>query len=371
MNDIEMQLKEVMADRAGSVAVAPDMGRTLRRTRVRRTANAGVGILTVVALTTISVAGVRAFTSPDASGPDLAGPGYTTGGDYGFTSIAGEYPTVASGEFRGAEWELTAMTVTERGIDTIDLQLEIRAGSRSRVEGLEVLPSDDLLMNRRVAASDVFEGADVVYGALVDSVDSAQVEVADGGETTIEPHRFSEYDSRSNMTVDFYIAFVPGDIPGFVHARDELGIDLDLEPYGEISLAPRVVASGEVPGTGAPWSLEFAALQPDRTCLVFLASGDPKNECLTRQQMEGAGPLLMVTFEAEDIKLVAAIMSDQVGNVQVEFDGRSVYLPWFQPENDDMVQWPIRMVAVGLEPGTHGSLQATNGAGEILAEERF
>jgi hypothetical protein len=70
---------------------------------------------------------------------------------------------------------------------------------------------------------------------------------------------------------------------------------------------------------------------------------------------------------------VVAIISDDVGHVRLAREGTiPVTLPWFQPPNEDLAEWPLRLVAVGLPPGSHGALQAIGADGEsVIARQRF
>ena len=369
MNELEIGLKQLLSDRADAMESLPPMGHTIRRTRVRRVTTVGVASLAVVALATVSVVGIRAFVNAESPSPDVAGPAETTEGPFGFTSAAGNHPIIASGQFRGADWKLAGTVTTRDGSDTVHLELSITEDGQTVTDEQRVDATDDVMITRHVDAIDLLEGAGVIYGSTVPGVQSVEVSVADGNDTKVPAHRFTTYDAATTIIADYYIAFVPGEAPGFVHARDELGIDLDLETYGRVSLAPHVVATGTV--GEASWNVEFAPTQKDRFCLVFTAS-DIGSECITREQLDSAGPLLMKTFERDDAFGIVAIMSDEVGNVRLARDGQDpVVLPWFQPPREDLGEWPIRLVAVALEPGTHGALQAFAGGAEIIAEEKF
>jgi hypothetical protein len=372
MNDMELALKDLMDRKASAISAAPDMRGTVRRARVRRVMNAGAATLAVVALAAISVVAAKDFMSTDEAPERVAGPGLTTEGEYGFTSEFGSYPVIASGEFRGTEWELTGEgTQPMAGDNTaVAMKFEVTDGDQTVSGTVDVLATDEILLTQHVEAAELTDGANVVFGAFIPGAANAiEVEVANGRGTTIPAHRFTEYDSNSTITGDFFIAFVPADSPGFVHARSDLGIDMELDEYGGLSLAPHVgVASGKI--ADATWSLEFAVTEPDRACLVF-STRELGSECFTRQQIEDAGPLFMVTFEREDVLGIVAILSDEVGEVLLEMDGSRSSLPWFQPAQEDRGEWPLRLVAVGLPPGSHGTLQATLGGTDIVAEERF
>lgn len=376
MNQLEIELKQMLSDRALDPGSLPQIRPTVRRARVRRVVTAGVGTLVAVALATVSVAGVRAFTSTDVSPPDVAGPGYTTKGSYGFTSVEGEYPVVARGEFRTSEWELTAVTSDRGEMPTVLVQLSVSSEGRTSVEEFEVLPSDDVLMTSHIEAPPGL-GAGVVFGATVPGIDSVEVDVADGDGTRIAPHRFVNYDSRSEMTVDYYVAFIPEEVSGFVHARNELGIDIELEGFGGARMAPHVFTGGRVVVDGEPtgigWNLEFGVVGQDRACLVLATeTSEHESRCFTHRDIRDAGPLHVVTFEHDDMTLVAALIGGEVGNAQLTVGGgEPMTLPWFQPKDEDLAEWPVRVVAVGLGSGSHGVLQAIADDGGILEEASF
>lgn len=372
MNDIELELREMLDRRSREVEVGPQMRSTVRRARVRRATNSGVAMLSVVALVAAGAIGVRELTRSEVNESSELRPAFTTEGEFGFTSVEGAYPRVASGTFRGADWEMTVTNFQKHDVDMLRLALSVTEDGRTVTDEVEVGASDDFLMNRHVdGAEELLDGAHVVYGMIISSIDSVEVEVSDGSGSTITPHIFRDYDEHSEMSADYYLAFVP-DAPGFVAARDPLGIDRDLEAYGRVSLAPHVVVTGRVPETGANWGLEFGAVEEDRVCLVF-APVEGGSECLTRDQVEGSGPMLMVTIEVGDTLGVIAIISDEVSHVRLMRDGKDpAILPWFQPPNEDLGDWPLRLVAVGLPAGAHGMLQAVGGDGETkIAEERF
>ncbi|MGH2757077.1 MAG: hypothetical protein ACRDI3_04745 [Actinomycetota bacterium] len=368
MRDLEHQLTETLATRAGDVARRPPMDDTLRRVRTRRAFTAGLASVVVLAVAAGAVTLAQVLPNEDGEGLFPREQVITSEGPYGFTSREGDYPTIASGEFRGATWKLTGKKVTERGIDSIDLELSITKGDAVITKQLEVVAADDVLMMRRAASSDVLGGADAVFGATTPGVDTVAVEVADGRRTSVAAHLFTDYDSNSTITANYYVAFVPAKPPGFVLARDELGTDLDRETYGRVSLAPHVVASGK---QGAVlWSLLFAGMQ-DRACFVF-STEEQGSECFSRNRIAGAGPLLPIVFERPGVRGVVAVISDKVASVRLFIAGRApLELPIFEPDRADRRSWPLRMVAVGLEPGARGRLVALNGAQKVMARERF
>jgi hypothetical protein len=367
MMDLERELSEMLAERAGR-ATNPPMQRTLRRVRVRRAVNAGLMGAAVIAVLVAGTAVLRAF--PDG-GPEVVAPSdeVTTEGPYGFTSEPGEFPTIASGTFRDATWELTSETITNDGIDSVRMDLSITtADGEVTSDQMDVVASDDILMMQLFELEGRVGDADVVFGATIPVVESVTVEVADGNETKITAHRFMDYDSRSTITGDFYLAFIPAGAPGFVIARDALGIDLDEEPFGRVSRAPRIVASG-LSAENIRWGVMFGGLG-EQGCIVFM-SAEEGSKCYPREHFDPTKPLLMTVFDRPEVMGVTAVVGNEVARVRLEVDGEeAVELPWFSVR-DSGPTWSLRMVAVGLKPGTTGRLVALDGNGDVLTEERF
>jgi hypothetical protein len=357
----------MLVERAGQVPLLPPMHDTLRRVRARRAVTIGVASVVILVAALGGAAFLRVLSGE--GGRDLISrPGIITSkGPYGFTSREGDYPTIAGGEFRGADWKLTGKKVTERGIDSIQLELSITKDGATTTKRQEVVAADDILMMRRVRTGDELAGADAIFGATTPGVDTVAVEVADGERTSVAGHLFTDYDSNSTITANYYVAFIPAADPGFVLARDELGTDLDRETYGRVSLAPHVVASGK---HGAVlWSLLFAGME-DRACFVF-STEEQGSQCYPRAGIEGAGPLLPIVFDRTGVRGVVAVLSDKVASVRLQTQGGRVSLPIFEPDRAERRDWPLRMVAVGLEPGAHGRLVALDGARTVIARERF
>ena len=292
---------------------------------------------------------------------------HRTEGRYGFTSTQGEYPVVASGQFQGAKWRLTVAIVDESSVN-LSLTIESNDGAPDVEEFVHIeRASDAELMPKRVQLPELFGGVDVLFGGVVPDVAKVDVSPSDGSEMVIPAHRFLQHREQTFHT-DFFIAFAPLSVMGgFVHARDTLGVDVQMHPYGKNTLAPHVVASGRVGDTS--WGVEFAPTQKDRFCIVF--SGRD-SQCMTRNELEAAGPIHLFRFDHDDVLGLVAIISEEVYNAQLTIgDGVPIVMHWFQPPNEDRADWPIRMVAVGLEPGTDGSIAATFADPEKKVEEEF
>jgi hypothetical protein len=387
MMDLEHELSEMLAEKAGRIS-SPPMQHTLRRVKVRRALTVGIAGAAVVGLFVAGGAMVRLAaedrsnigpSTDESSSPEIGeAPLITTEGPYGFTSALGEFPTIASGEFQDAQWELTSETITEDQIDSVRLTLSVTTGEGDVISTQQdVLAGDDTLMMKQLFLDGRVGAAppvDVVFGATTRNVDSVTVEVADGEELSIPAHFYTHYDSHSNITAHYYLAFIPAEAPGgtesrgFVIARDELGIDLDEEPYGRVSRAPRVVVSG-VSDEDIRWGVMFGGLG-DQGCIVF-QSAEEGSECYPRERFDANEPLLMTVFDRTDVKGVTAVVGSDVGSVRLEVDGEEpVVLPWFSVR-DSGPTWSLRMVAVALEPSTTGRLVALDGTGDVIAEESF
>lgn len=385
MSDLERDLSELLAEKAGRISGPPPVGRTLRRVKTRRALTVGIAGAALVGVFVAGGAMVQLAaedrqdigpSADDSPSPETGeSPLVTTEGPYGFTSALGEFPTIASGEFRGAEWELRSETLTEDGIDSVRLTWSVHTAEGESVsDQMDVLAGDDTLMMRHFALEDRVEGTDVVFGATTRNVDSVTVEVADGEELSIPAHLYTHYDSHSNITAHYYVAFIPAESPGgtesrgFVIARDELGIDLDEEPYGRVSRAPRIVVSG-LSVENIRWGVQFGGLG-EQGCIIF-QSAEEGSECYPRERFDANEPLLVTVFDRTDVKGVTAVVGSDVGSVRLEVDGEEpVVLPWFSVR-DSGPTWSLRMVAVAVEVGATGRLVALDGAGEVITEEAF
>lgn len=376
MNQLENELRDLLGTRAETVSAAPERhASTLRRAKGRRRATVGMALVATVAIVTGGVAvGRSALFDGKPMPPTKQGHDHNTEGPYGFSSEEGTYPVIASGTFGDSTWELRGERGTryEGAVEVIRVELDITSESGESFSSKTfVLPGDDTLLIKHAEGDEVLDGqAGVVFGATGSWVDSVLVEMADGRETTITPHLFTDYESGTDLSGHYFIAFLPPGSPAFVAARDELGINLELEEVGRVSLAPHVVTGGRVGDEN--WSLEFAGgLQRDRACLVF-APDEQGTRCFMRAELEQAGPLFVTVFDRDDVKGIVAILADDVGSVRLRIPGRGpAILPTFEPDRSELREWPVRIVAVGLEPGTEGRLEALDGSRKVMERYDF
>lgn len=375
MRDVEAELREILFARAERASPPATMHATLRRARVRQVLTGASAGIALVLLVLAAVTAARVL-SDDRQQIAPREDTIQTDGPYGFTSYPREYPTVASGDFRGAEWELTGTRVMRAdGLESLHVTLSITNGAQTATKDFFLLGSDEILQTHVVSASDILDGADALFGVTIrDLADTVAVEAAEGDEPTIPAHIFRDYESRSEFTVDFWMAFVPANEPAFVAARDELGADLDVDTYAGASLPPNVIASGRQGET--LWFVSFVQ-GDDHVCFTFYVEDDEGEEsCYARQRLETADPAVLVTtIDRPGVLGVIAPLTSGVGTVRLVLEGElPAHLSWREPPNlSDLPKWGFRMVVVGLRPGTNGKLvgYSMSGDEEVVAEEEF
>jgi hypothetical protein len=226
MKDLEAALAAMLADRAARIE--PGSGHhesTMRAARRRR-----VGTIAVATAASLALA-VGAFGavggSNDSPAPRPAALDERTNNAYTFTSRPGEYPFVATGEFRNAEWQLRAAAVAPGGSDDrvrITLQIEGRV-ERLMTTSTETFRGEPVFV--RYEDSAWMFGGDValVFGAVAPETESVEVWIhgVDRGDRTFPAHVFEGYDAKTGLTADYYVAFVPGNRLGLVIATDGNG----------------------------------------------------------------------------------------------------------------------------------------------------
>lgn len=361
MTELERDLRTVLTERAADIRMPPEVrDEALRRARRRRMVTvAGVAAVFVALAATSTIAVQATLFDAAPVRPAHQDRAHETDGPYGFSSRPGRYPVIATGTFRDARWTLEG--VEERigpGVHSMRMILTIDGNGAEFRSELRVDATDDVLLVEHVEPGPALDGeAGVVFGAAIKGLDSIVVDVAAPGDS-IPTHRFDRYSPRSDINADYVIAFVPVGEKGFVAARDELGVDLDLEPLGGIDVAPGIISSGEADGVG--WTVGFVGRR-NRACVVFDA-GVRETHCWSRAEVERRPPLLMKVFEGPELKGIVAVLSDEVWDVRVRpRGGDPVVMAWAQPPNDELRRWPLRLVSVGLPSGSRGVLEALEG----------
>lgn len=236
MNDIERELKLMLNERAGGVRGARDSNGTLRRARRRRVAAAGAAAMLSLVIATGAVAafrGLRPDEAKEAAAPDGAG-------RYRFTSTRGEYPYVATGTFRDTEWGLRAARVALPPEADFRVTVMLTREGRNAAGSFELSEIDETLTSGKVSDAHVLgREVEVVFGAVTPDVAAVEIEIRDGGGTTIPAHVFHEHDAQAAyLAAGYYIAFVPRDAEGDVVALDRNGAVLDGEPLSEAGNPP-------------------------------------------------------------------------------------------------------------------------------------
>jgi hypothetical protein len=363
MERIELDLKDMMAAQAETARDLPPLGRTVGRARRRRVANMALAGSLAVAAVVGGATGVRVITR-DESPPDVAAP---SEGSFEFTSTPGAGDVVATGEFRDLRWELTA-EATHGEFPELDIQMGVFRGGVRTTDRVQALPTDAAVVAQGLLHREFLGDAQVVYGALRADVESVGVAVSATDDPTITPHRFAG--AGGELDVDYFVAFVPEEWGGFVHAYDEAGIIVGTSSYGGVQMSPSQVAAGK--SGDVPWGVEFIGDADDRACITFYADYEQGRECVTAGDIDDADPMLLLTFQRPRVAGFVAFISDDVGFVRlVTDDGFTHDLPWFSPPDHERADWPLRLVAVGLESGTSGTLRVFDGGGNVIDEQRF
>ncbi len=223
MNEVETALATMFVERAQGVV--PEQGhreRTLRRAKRRCVANtAAVGLASVV-LAAGAFGAVRVLdTSPKPvapAAPDRSGETIATAGQYGFWSTtATEYPYVATGYFRKAEWELRAAAIRLSPDADIRLTFVIGgAGAGSMSSSVELSSADPFTLNYGHGDWTEHGNSPVVFGAAPPETESVEVTLDNGD--VIQAHVFRGYDNKTALELVYYVVFVPVDVPGEIAA---------------------------------------------------------------------------------------------------------------------------------------------------------
>lgn len=229
MNDVETAFAAMLTERAERIAPVRGLReQTLRRARRRRVVNGILAGTAVVLLVGGGLGAVRALdTSTDPvrpAAPEMSGETTATAGTYGFWSTtAAEYPYVATGYFRGAEWELRAAATTLSPGSELRVSFVIGGAGSGSVSATATLDGsvDPLFVD--YAFGDWTKEGDValVYGTAPLEAETVEVSMQNG--ELVEAHVFQGYDNKAARDLDYFVAFVPADLSGEVMARDGEG----------------------------------------------------------------------------------------------------------------------------------------------------
>lgn len=230
MIDVEATLAAVLEERAGRIEPARNhRGSTLRGARRRRVAAVVGAAVMSVAVVAGTVGAVRALDdtpSVRATGPDAA---TESSGPYGFESRSGEYPFVATGTFRNADWGLRVAVVSP-GDPRVRITFEMERRGRRSVTTSTVVHRVDPMLVRYEESAWLFDGdVAMVYGAVTPEAESVEVRLdgVDGPDRSFDAHVFEGYDSKSGSSADYFLAFVPDHMYGLVVAHDAEGNEVD------------------------------------------------------------------------------------------------------------------------------------------------
>lgn len=361
MSHLEDDLRAVLNQRAASVAASPERrASTLGRARNRRRLTAAGGLVAVIAV----VAGTFALVKGPLAEENALDPAGDGRDSYAVTSSPGEGDVIARGAFRDATWVLRGeREPMQHGQDGIRLVLGIENAKGDSFETDSVVLAGDDVLHMADAMPDVLgDDAAVVFGATTPGVDSLAVDfrLRDYPRRTIIPHRFTDYRPSGAIAADYFIAFVPRLDLMWVAARNEVGVDLDVETINvDPATAPQIVSGRAIePGqefNEGIWWVEW--VDRGAACLVFRPNG--LMHCFSRSEIAEAGPgLLVAEFDTKNILGIAAVLGEGTDAVRVELDnGRSAVVPPVQPPQEELDEWPLRIVVVGVEPGTSGRLE--------------
>lgn len=224
MNDIETAVAAMLSRRAERIEpVAGHRDSTLRGARRRRVA-AAVGAAAVsIAVVVGGLAGVRALERPQGVRPVAPDVATESSGAYGFTSRPGEYPFAATGEFRGAKWQLRVAAVTPGQAGPTRITFQMRKRLRSSMTSQALATRVDPLFVRYEESAFVFEGeVAMVFGAVAPETETVDVWIngIDRPERTFDAHLFESYDAKNGRRADYFAAFVPSNSLGLVIAKD-------------------------------------------------------------------------------------------------------------------------------------------------------
>ena len=280
MTEIDRQLREVLRDKA--LSISADFGRhgaTLDRARRRR---AGTVVLSAAVVLAGVAAGVAIATStprPNDIQPAPPDNSEEVSHREWNGSITNEYPEIARGKFRGRQWVLEgARGELAEGVDKVDLTFTIEGPDGPERATGEVVPDDDALQDHELPLGD--DSAHVVFGSALEEIYTVDAVLDDG--SSHHALMFTGYDSRSTITAQYFVMFLPWGADGFVFARDRNGVDWEREPIGatpEIEAGSGPLLSGSFAQDA--WELN-ANWGESRACLFMDMAGGTRGRTLLR-----------------------------------------------------------------------------------------
>ncbi|HEV2755044.1 MAG TPA: hypothetical protein VG318_04630 [Actinomycetota bacterium] len=367
MRDLERDLTVMLEERARRVAPPADGARVLRRARRRRAVTAGTAVLVSIALISGAFAGIGGLGSTDPVRP-------ATDGDEDFTqdlrSTPGEYPHVATGTFRGVEWDLRAAAVRRGPGSDVRLTFAVSSerGGHSTSGPLRARYGT-LVVNRLDESAALDPNTDALWGVARPGIERVDVEVDDGQGTTIPAHLFTGHDSRTGIRASYWVAFVPRDANAYVVARDRFGTTRARHELGHPTPPRHEVTTGRSGDTG--WSLSYVEggtgtipeSRRGEVCLSVTDSGRGYAvHCIERDELRV--PLYLSYLDTENARVVAGILGRDVVKVRLRIGSRTTLLPVMRVADDRSTT--VKLVAVGAPPEGRGRLEAIDRRGRVV-----
>ena len=231
MNDFEDALAGMLADRAGRIEPRPrHREATMRGARRRRLLAAATAAFVPLV---VAVGAFAAIQDRDtAPAPRPAAPDERSAPAYSFTSRAGEYPIVATGTFRDAEWQLRAAAATPGQDSSVRMAVDVELPFRRLTTLPERVSLEEHLFVRYESYSWLLDGdTAVVFGAVDPEAETVDVWTTsiERGERTFRAELFEGYDAKASLSADYFIVFIPMHRTGLVIAEDADGNEVGVQ----------------------------------------------------------------------------------------------------------------------------------------------
>ena len=366
MNDLEMRLQQMLTDKGATVSADRTRHQaTLKRARTRRVGTAALATVVLLGVVAGGVAAVRTLGEPRALDPAGVGEGEEAGTSGWDASVTNEYPEIARGTFQGRTWYLEGRREElAEGVDEVVLDFVIEPaqdGGTPLSATTRVVPGDDELLIEELAIPD--EGTRAVFGATLKGTSSVQAVLDDG--SRIDGFLATDYDSRSTITANYFVMFVPADQDGYVFARDHLGIDNEQEPIGnapELDRETSPLISGAF--NRVLWTADSEPSGSDEVCLsIVFDDGAPAQGCF--RQETGERLLLRAEELGRGAKALVGFVPFDHQNLELTIEGRTTSLSTpFPAEPHETLGFPF---AVVVPADAHGSVSATDSNGEEVS----